>query len=188
MNDAPDASGAGNGAGSDAPNAGFPTLTVRGGGWVILAGLVLVCAFLGWALSGIFVGDRPVGSGNDPAAYGFVLEPLRAERGWLVGSGSPRDFLPSLDAPTVMRGSEMLRWNDEHRTKYLVSTDRVAGIVVGGEARAYSLAVLNAHEVVNDTLGGVPIAVSYSPLTDSLVVFDRRVDGAERTFHVSGIL
>ena len=188
MNAEPQAGGAGNGAGNDRPKDGFPTLTVRGGGWVILAGLVLVCAFLGWALSGIFVGDRPVGSGNDPAAYGFVLEPLRAERGWLVGSGSPRDFLPSLDAPTVMRGSEMLRWNDEHRAKYLVSTDRVAGIVVGGEARAYPLAVLNAHEVVNDTLGGVPIAVSYSPLTDSLVVFDRRVDGAERTFHVSGIL
>ncbi|NBQ14753.1 MAG: DUF3179 domain-containing protein, partial [Proteobacteria bacterium] len=152
MNAEPQAGGAGSGAGSDRTKDGFPTLTVRGGGWVILAGLVLVCAFLGWALSGIFVGDRPVGSGNDPAAYGFVLEPLRAERGWLVGSGSPRDFLPSLDAPMVMRGSEMLRWNEEHRAKYLVTTDRVAGIVVGGQARAYPLSVLNAHEVVNDTL------------------------------------
>ena len=79
----------------------------------------------------------------------------RADRGVLVGSGSPRDFLPSLDAPAVMRSADMLRWNAEHRTKYVVSNDRVAGVVVNGEARAYPLAVLNAHEVINDTLGGV---------------------------------
>jgi hypothetical protein len=82
----------------------------------------------------------------------------------------------------------VLRWNQEHRMKLLVSTDRVAGIVVNGEARAYPLAILNAHEVVNDVVGGVPVAVTYSPLTDSLVAFDRRVDGRERTFRVSGLL
>ncbi|MEI6473854.1 MAG: DUF3179 domain-containing (seleno)protein [Planctomycetota bacterium] len=167
---------------------GFPTLTLRGGGWILLAFVAITCGFLAWAMSGVFTGDRPIGSGSDPAAYGFTLDPLRADRGVLVGSGSPRDFLPSLDAPAVMRGADMLRWNEEHRTRYVVSNDRVAGVVVNGEARAYPLDVLNAHEVINDTLGGVPIAVSYSPLTDSLVVFDRRIDGAERTFHVSGLL
>lgn len=167
---------------------GFPTLTLRGGGWILLAFVAITCGFLAWAMSGVFTGDRPTGSGNDPAAYGFTLDPLHADRGVLVGSGSPRDFLPSLDAPAVMRGADMLRWNEEHRTRYVVSNDRVAGVVVNGEARAYPLDVLNAHEVINDTLGGVPIAVSYSPLTDSLVVFDRRIDGAERTFHVSGLL
>ena len=173
---------------SDPHPLGFPTLTLRGGGWILLALLAISCGFLAWALSGVFTGDRPIGSGNDPAVYGFTLEPLHADRGVLVGSGSPRDFLPSLDAPAVMRSADMLRWNAEHRTKYVVSNDRVAGVVVNGEARAYPLAVLNAHEVINDTLGGVPIAVSYSPLTDSLVVFDRRIDGQERTFHVSGLL
>ena len=173
----------------NAPHAqGFPTLTLRGGGWILLAFVAISCGFLAWALSGVFTGDRPIGSGNDPAAYGFILEPLRANRGVLVGSGSPRDFLPSLDAPAVMRSADMLRWNAEHRTKYVVSNDRVAGVVVNAEARAYPLAVLNAHEVINDTLGGVPIAVTYSPLTDSLVIFDRRIDGVERTFHVSGLL
>ena len=167
---------------------GFPTLTFRGGGWVLAALAVTVIAFLGWALSGIFVGDRPVGSGGDPATYGFVLEPLRIDRGVLVGSGSPRDFLRALDNPATMRGADMLRWNDEHRTRFVVSDDRVAGVVVNGQARAYPLAVLNAHEVVNDVLGGVPVAVTYSPLADSLVVFDRRIGGTERTFHVSGLL
>jgi len=153
---------------------GFPTLTLRGGGWVIVATAVLLLAFMAWALSGVFLGERPVGHGPDPAAYGFALEPLKADRAFLAGTGNPRDFLPALDRPQVIRGSEVLRWNEEHRRKLLVSTDRVAGIVVNGDARAYPLATLNAHEVVNDVVGGVPVAITFSPLTDSLVAFDRR--------------
>lgn len=173
---------------SDGARGGFPTLTFRGGGWVVVATLALLAAFLAWALSGVFVGERPVGRGSDPASYGFDLSGLRVPPDALSGSGNPRDFLPSLDSPGTIRGSEVLRWNEEHRRKLLVSTDRVAGVVVNGEARAYPLSVLNAHEVVNDVLGGVPVAVTYSPLTDSLAVFDRRVGGRERTFHVSGLL
>lgn len=171
-----------------APRNGFPTLTFRGGGWVIVAAAVLLLAFLAWALSGVFLAERPGGRGTDPANYGFVLEPLLVDRAMLVGSGNSRDFLAPLDRPAAIRGSEVLRWNQEHRMKLLVSTDRVAGIVVNGEARAYPLAILNAHEVVNDVVGGVPVAITYSPLTDSLVAFDRRVGGRERTFRVSGLL
>jgi len=171
-----------------APRNGFPTLTFRGGGWVIVAAAVLLLAFLAWALSGVFFAERPGGRGTDPANYGFVLEPLLVDRATLAGSGNPRDFLAPLDRPAAIRGSEVLRWNQEHRMKLLVSTDRVAGIVVNGEARAYPLAILNAHEVVNDVVGGVPVAITYSPLTDSLVAFDRRVGGRERTFRVSGLL
>ena len=174
--------------GDRAKDQGFPTLTVRGGGWVILAAAAVLLGFLSWALSGVFLGERPVGRGSDPASYGFALEPLDAPREFLVGTGNPRDFLPSLDAPQAIRGSEVLRWNEEHRRKLLVSNDRVAGLVVNGQARAYPLSILNAHEVVNDVLGGVPIAVTYCPLTDSLVAFDRRIGGAERTFHVSGLV
>lgn len=171
-----------------APRNGFPTLTFRGGGWVIVAAAMLLLAFLAWALSGVFLAERPGGRGTDPANYGFVLEPLLVDRAMLVGSGNSRDFLAPLDRPAAIRGSEVLRWNQEHRMKLLVSTDRVAGIVVNGEARAYPLAILNAHEVVNDVVGGVPVAITYSPLTDSLVAFDRRVGGRERTFRVSGLL
>lgn len=167
---------------------GFPTLTLRGGGWIIVAFALVLGGFLAWAVSGVFVGERPVGGGTDPASYGFRLEPLTADRATLVGTGNPRDFLVALDGPSTIRGSEVLRWNQEHRGKLVVGDDRVAGVVVNGEARAYPLAMLNAHEVVNDVLGGVPIAVTFSPLTDSLVVFDRRVDGAERRFGVSGLL
>jgi phosphatidate phosphatase APP1 len=69
--------------------------------------------------------------------------------------------------------SEIAPKNKAERIKYAVSTDRVIGITVNGESRAYPLKLMNVHEVSNDTLGGVPIAVTYSPLCDSAVIFNR---------------
>ncbi len=66
--------------------------------------------------------------------------------------------------------------------------DRVAGVSLGKESRAYPLKILNYHEIVNDKLGGVPIAVTYCPLCDSVAVFDRRSKNGVRTFGVSGLL
>jgi hypothetical protein len=173
---------------SDPRLQGSPTLTFRGGGWVLLATLLAVGALVLWAMWGVLQGKRPVGDGSNIGTYGFVMEPLHADLKYLVASGNPRDFLSTLDDPSALRGDAMLQYNQDQRSVYVTTTDRVAGVVVNGEARAYPLAVLNAHEVVNDTLGGVPIAVSYSPLTDSVVVFDRRIDGQARRFKVSGLL
>jgi hypothetical protein len=64
----------------------------------------------------------------------------------------------------------------------------VVGIAEGSAARAYPLAILVLHELVNDRLGGRPLLVSYCPLCGSALVFDRRVDGGERRFGVSGLL
>lgn len=57
----------------------------------------------------------------------------------------------------------------------------------GTRARAYPLALLAVHEIVNDEFGG-PVAVTYCPLCRSGVVFERRVDGDPTTFHISGLL
>jgi hypothetical protein len=85
-------------------------------------------------------------------------------------------------------GADVDRLNREHRGKFLVPHDRVIALEVGGEARAYPLGTMQWHEIVNDTLGGVPIAVTYSPLCDSALVFDRRVGGETLEFGVSGLL
>ena len=61
-------------------------------------------------------------------------------------------------------------------------------MVVNGAARAYPLAIMRWHEIVNDTLGGVQILVTYCPLTASTIVFDPRVDGIAKNFGVSGLL
>jgi hypothetical protein len=71
---------------------------------------------------------------------------------------------------------------------YLNPADIVVGVSLGGESRAYPLRILVWHENVNDTLGGVPVAVSYCPLCRSTLVFDRRVGGSVREFGISGLL
>ncbi len=57
-----------------------------------------------------------------------------------------------------------------------MGTDRVIGIEIGGEARAYPFRVVAWHEVVNDSLLGVPVAVTYSPFSEGVAAFDRRIE------------
>ena len=173
---------------ADVPATGPRRLRLREGGWVIVASIVVSIGLLVWALSGVLAGHRPKGDGRTVESYGFDLSNQRLDGGALVASGNPRDFLPALDAPRTMAGFEMQGWNETHRTKLVVSDDRVIGVVVGGKARAYPVRVMNVHEVCNDTLAGVPIAITFSPLCDAAVAFDRRVDGRERLFGVSGLL
>ena len=169
-------------------NRSSASLTFRGGGWVILLAAVLVVVLLGWSLLGPILGRRPVGDGRTLESYRFDLSTLLIPRESLRPSGNPRGFLPSLDAPAHLRGAEMTVYNETNRPKYVVTSDRVLGIVIGGQAHAWPLSLLNAHEVVNDTVAGVPVAATYSPLCDAAIVFDRTVAGAARDFEVSGLL
>ena len=165
-----------------------PSLTFRSGGWVIALAGVLVLLILAWAFAGILMGHRPKGDGQSVDTYGFDLSNLRTNGGAFVASGNPRDFFQSLDQPKVLPGHEMLAYNAKLRSKYVVTADRVIGVEINGKSRAYPLNVMNVHEVVNDELAGVPIAVTFSPLCDSAIVFDRRVNGKPLQFGVSGLL
>jgi Protein of unknown function (DUF3179) len=64
----------------------------------------------------------------------------------------------------------------------------VLSLTLGGETRAYPVQVLIFHEIVNDTVGGVPVAVTYCALCNSGIAFDRRVAGRVVTFGASGKL
>jgi hypothetical protein len=70
----------------------------------------------------------------------------------------------------------------------LTDADRVLGVEVGGEGRAYAISVLSAHEVVNDQAAGIPFAVTWCPLCSTAVVYGRRVGGRTLSFGVSGML
>lgn len=169
-------------------NRGGASLTFRGGGWVILLAAILVVVLLGWSLLGPILGRRPVGDGRTLESYRFDLTTLLVPRETLQPSGNPRGFLASLDFPDHLRGAEMLAYNETNRPKYVVTTDRVLGIVIAGKAHAWPLSMLNAHEVVNDTVAGVPVVATYSPLCDAAIVFNRTVGGEPRLFEVSGLL
>ena len=109
----------------------------------------------------------------------FNLENLVIPKELIAFGGPPKDGIPALSAPEQVALESYDRLADD---------DRVVGIVVGGEARAYPLRVLVYHEIVNDEIGGTPVAIVYCPLCDSVTAVDRRLDGVVREFGVSGLL
>ncbi len=165
-------------------------LRLREGGWVLLLCAVLMAAIAVWRLPSILSSPGAVGDGEDPDSYGFDLAALTVDRGQLTGSGMPRDGLRALidPPPSTVAEIDALSWGGHGHGHFLVPSDRVIGVEAGGEARAYPLSILNWHEVANDTLGGVPIVVTYNPLAEAAAVFDRRQAGATRTFAFSGLL
>jgi hypothetical protein len=97
----------------------------------------------------------------------------------LSSGGVQRDGIPALNRPEVVGANE---------AGFMFETDRILAVEINGEARAYPLFVMWWHEVVNDTLGGEAVAVTYCPLTGSGLAFDPTVRGRERRFGVSGLL
>jgi hypothetical protein len=96
------------------------------------------------------------------------------------GGGPVVDGIPALAAPRKAAVEEADR--------SLKPGDAVLGLLIGDEAVAYPIRLLNWHELVNDEVGGVPVAVTYCPLCRSGIVFDRRAGDAVREFGVSGLL
>ncbi len=114
---------------------------------------------------------------------GFQLEPSAVPVDQILAGGPPRDGIPALTDPDVVAASKA-SWKDD---------EVVLGVEAGGEARAYPLSILVWHEIVNDTLGGKPLLVSYCPLCGTGMVFERPIHrkGARAkpmTFGVSGLL
>ena len=100
--------------------------------------------------------------------------------GEILSGGPPRDGIPAIDAPKFVSIAEA--------AERYAPTEPVIGLEVNGEARAYPLQVLTWHEIANDVIGGVPVAVTYCPLCNAAIVFDTRVNGAAHSFGVSGRL
>jgi hypothetical protein len=94
--------------------------------------------------------------------------------------GPPRDGIPPVDEPKPTSQADADEWLSER--------EPVLAVEVGDQVRAYPIQILVWHEIANDTLGGRPIAVTYCPLCNSSLVFDRRVEGRTLTFGTTGNL
>lgn len=97
----------------------------------------------------------------------------------LLRGGPPKDGIPSIDSPLFLPANAI---------DWLTPRELVIAVQVEGKTRAYPLQILMWHELVNDQAGGSPILVSYCPLCNSAIVFDRRVGGITLEFGVSGML
>jgi hypothetical protein len=165
-------------------------LTMASGGWVLVVTGLVCLGLIAWALAPAFLRlvDPPIGDGRDPASYGFDLSAATVPAERLVPALRHRDMVPVLDGPAITAGAGIAAVNEAMRGKYVVGADRVVGVIVGGEARAYPISVLNVHEIVNDTLGGRPVAVTYHWPCDSVRAVVRELDGEPVRFGVSGLV
>jgi len=127
----------------------------------------------------------------------YDLTDLQVERAALLHGGPWKDGIPSITTARARADErDEQRKYGEHPPRFARAADadflkpnaRCVVITIGDSARAYPLAVLNLHEIVNDIVGKIPIAVIYCPLCDSVSVVDRRVDGDAVEFGVSGLL
>ncbi len=110
---------------------------------------------------------------------GFDLSKHSIPPEQILSGGPPKDGIPALDSPRMTSADE---------AAFLADDDLVVGVEEKGQSSAYPLRILNWHEIVNDKIGDSTVAVTYCPLTASAVVFDRKVDGRELSFGVSGRL
>ncbi len=99
--------------------------------------------------------------------------------GEILSGGPPKDGIPSIDDPAFRTVADVPHMNE---------TEPVIGLVVNGDARAYPLKILIWHEIVNDTVGGVPVTVTYCPLCNSSIVFERAAGGRVLDFGTTGKL
>ncbi len=97
----------------------------------------------------------------------------------IMSGGPPKDGIPSIDDPVFLAVAAETE---------LADSEPVIGLAVNGEAKAYPLRILTWHEIANDTIGGLPVAITYCPLCNSAIAFDRRVEGQVLEFGVTGKL
>ena len=122
------------------------------------------------------------------------VAPLRLTYGWdntdfskhsvdftsIRSGGPPRDGIPPIDNPMFLPVSDA--------PDYMSDNEPVVAVEINGESKAYPVAILMWHEIVNDEVGGVPVTVTFCPLCNTALVFDRRIGDTVYDFGTSGNL
>lgn len=132
-------------------------------------------------------------SGEVPAAVAFPAGPSALEDMFadefpdplvnprdIISGGPPPDGIPPIDDPAFLPVQGNL--------ELLPSIEPVVVLEIKGDARAYPIRAMVWHEIVNDTVGGVPVSVTYCPLCNSAATYERTIEGSETTFGTSGRL
>jgi hypothetical protein len=114
---------------------------------------------------------------DDPDDDSFP-EPL-IDTAELLSGGPPPDGIPAIDRPKFLAADHVDFLDDE---------EPVLALEIGDDARAYPLQVMTWHEIVNDTVDGVPVAVTYCPLCNTAIAYGRRLGDRVLDFGTSGML
>ena len=98
----------------------------------------------------------------------------------ILSGGVPRDGIPPIDDPVFVEIADADEW--------IGDMEPVISLEIDGVTKAYPLQIMTWHEIVNDEVAGVPVAVTFCPLCNSAIAFDRRLDGVVYDFGTSGNL
>jgi len=98
----------------------------------------------------------------------------------ILSGGPPKDGIPAIDNPTFVSIAQADEW--------LKPNEPIILFEAGGETRAYPIQILMWHEIVNDTVGRVPVVVTFCPLCNTAIAFERTVDGRVLDFGTTGRL
>jgi Protein of unknown function (DUF3179) len=97
----------------------------------------------------------------------------------LRSGGPPPDGIPAIDEPRFMQADQV---------DFLDDVEPVMALQIGDDARAYPMQIMTWHEIVNDTVDGVPVAATYCPLCNTAIAYDRRLGDRVLDFGTSGLL
>ncbi len=132
------------------------------------------------AVAEVLSGPLPEGpSALDDRFNSAFPEPL-IDPSEIRSGGPPPDGIPPIDEPQFISVAEADEW--------LADTEPVLLLDIEGDVRVYPVQILIWHEIVNDTVGGVPVSVTYCPLCNSAITFERTIGDTETTFGTSGSL
>ena len=123
-----------------------------------------------------------------PLAWGFNsaewpntdFDNTSIDLGEVMSGGPPKDGIPSIDEPSFISQQQAEDW--------LGPNEPVIVLAEETEARAYPLQILMWHEIVNDEIAGRPVSVTFCPLCNASIVFDRELDGTVYDFGTTGRL
>lgn len=120
-----------------------------------------------------------LGAETEDPLHGFRLDGLSVSRDKVRPAARKRDPIPVVNEPRYVPAAE---------ASWVAGDTPVIGVVVGGEARAFPVHLMEYHHVVNAVVGGVPVAVTFDPLTAVPRAYRRDLDGKRLEFAVSGLV
>jgi len=147
-----------------------------------ILGILALAALAGCAQSNTLEEQQTTSAVDDPSSIKvdsqgrkYIVDP-----GKILSGGPPKDGIPSIDDPKFVSASEADRW--------IRDNELVLAIDYRGVKRVYPLQILVWHEIVNDTIAGDPILVTYCPLCGSGIAYLRELDGEAVEFGTTGRL
>jgi hypothetical protein len=126
------------------------------------------------------IGVLPEGPSALDTSTADEFPPPLVDPAEIISGGPPPDGIPPIEDPVFIDVSSALTDLDP--------SEAVVALEIDGDARAYPVQVMIWHEIVNDTVGGVPVSITYCPLCNSAVSYRREIRGIQTTFGTSGRL